>query len=84
MDKNNNAREEEIRKQMIMMVVRQTSYDYETAEQKLIENGYNYDTVIKEYMGIKPKDEKVSNTKSPSLECFMIKSLNNSRFFCVG
>ena len=64
MDKNNNAREEEIRKQMIMMVVRQTSYDYETAEQKLIENGYNYDTVIKEYMGIKHKDEKVSNTKN--------------------
>jgi len=59
-----NEREEEIRKQMIMMVMRQTDYDYDEAEKKLIDNGYNYDMVIKEYMGIKPKKEQVLNTKN--------------------
>ncbi len=53
-----NEREEEIRKQMIMMVMRQTDYDYDEAEKKLIDNGYNYDMVIKEYMGKNQKKEQ--------------------------
>ena len=57
-------RNEEIRKQMIMMVTRQTSYSYDEAEEKLKENNYNYDVVIKEFMGIKPKEELKSNTKN--------------------
>ena len=59
-----NERENEIRKQMIMMVIRQTEYDYDAAEKKLIDCGYNYDMVIKEYMGIKPKEEQALNTKN--------------------
>ena len=39
MDKPNRAQQqmEEIRNQMVLMVTRQTSYDYETAEEKLKE-----------------------------------------------
>jgi hypothetical protein len=50
-------KQEEILKQMILMVTRQTEYSFEEAESKLKENNYNYDIVIKEYMGIPIKKE---------------------------
>lgn len=66
MDKPNQAHQqmEEIRNQMVLMVTRQTSYDYETAEAKLKEKNYNYEVVIKEFMGVKPKEEAIANTKN--------------------
>ena len=51
-------RQEEIIKQMILMVTRQTEYSYEEAENKLKEQNYNYNDVIKEYMGIPIKKKE--------------------------
>lgn len=43
---------------IIDIVCRQTDYDKETAIQKLNECDNDYQKVIKEFMGIKPKQEK--------------------------
>ena len=43
---------------IIDIVCRQTDYDKETAMQKLKEHDNDYQKVIKEFMGIKPKEEK--------------------------
>ena len=66
MDKPNQAQQQmdEIRNQMVLMETRQTSNDYETAEEKLKEKNYNYELVIKEFMGVKPKEEVAANTKN--------------------
>ena len=40
------------------IVMRQTNYDKETALTKLKENNDDYILVIKEFMGIKPQQEK--------------------------
>tara|TARA_B110001450_G_scaffold256463_1_gene287079 strand:+ start:8684 stop:8950 length:267 start_codon:yes stop_codon:yes gene_type:complete len=42
----------------VNIVVRQTNYDNELALKKLIEFNYNIESVIKDYMGIKPKIKK--------------------------
>ena len=43
---------------IVDIVCRQTDYDKETALQKLKENNNDYQKVIREFMGIKPKEEK--------------------------
>jgi hypothetical protein len=43
---------------IIDIVCRQTDYDKETVIQKLKEHNNDYQKVIKEFMGIKPKEEK--------------------------
>ena len=47
----------EILSKMIDMVTRQTEYTYDEAKEKLEKNNFDYNIVIKEYMGIKPKQE---------------------------
>ena len=47
----------EILSKMIDMVTRQTEYNYDEAKKKLQENNFDYNIVIKEYMGIKPKQK---------------------------
>ena len=53
----------EILSKMIDMVTRQTEYTYDEAKEKLQNNNFDYNIVIKEYMGIKPKveDKKTLN-----------------------
>ena len=43
---------------VIDIICRQTDYDKETALSKLKEFDNNYQKVIQDYMGIKPKQEK--------------------------
>lgn len=43
---------------IIDIICRQTDYDKETALSKLKEFDNNYQKVIQDYMGIKPKQEK--------------------------
>lgn len=54
----NETKKAEILHKMIEMVVRQTSYDYDTAKEKLTENKWDYMYVIREEMGIKEKTNK--------------------------
>jgi hypothetical protein len=42
----------------IGIIIRQTGYDKEYAEKKLVEHNMDYESVIKSYMGIKPKEEE--------------------------
>jgi len=51
------SKQERIQHELINLVMRQTEYNYETSSEKLKENNNNYELVIKEYMGIKPKEE---------------------------
>ena len=53
-----NDKKAEILSKMIDMVTRQTEYTYEEAKEKLQKNNFDYNVVIKEYMGIKPKTEE--------------------------
>lgn len=39
-------------KNYIQIILRQTDYDYDTAKNKLTEFQYDYEKVIKDYMGI--------------------------------
>jgi hypothetical protein len=43
---------------MIEMITRQTSYDYEEAKAKIIEHDFDFAKVIREFMGIKPKNNE--------------------------
>lgn len=47
----------------IQIIVRQTDYDYEMSKSKLIEFNFDYENVIKDFMGIKKK-ESISNTSN--------------------
>lgn len=42
--------------EQIQIVVRQTDYDYEMSKSKLIEFNFDYENVIKDFMGIKKKE----------------------------
>ena len=53
-----NDKKAEILSKMIDMVTRQTEYTYEEAKERLEKNNFDYNIVIKEYMGIKPKEEE--------------------------
>ena len=53
----------EEQKNMIDIVIRQTDYDYEKSKSKLIEFNFDYEKVIKDFMGI-IKKETVCNTSN--------------------
>ena len=40
--------------------------------------------IVFEAIAVVPEPKNVSNTKSPSLECFLISSSNRGKDFCVG
>lgn len=48
----------------IGIIIRQTGYDKEYAEKKLVEHNMDYESVIKSYMGIKPKEEEKCTTSN--------------------
>ena len=58
----------EILHKMIEMVMRQTEYNYNEAKEKLLENDWKYDVVIKKYMGINL--EKKEECKTVNQEIF--------------
>ena len=43
--------------EMIEMVTRQTEYDYDTAKTELANNNWDYNIVIRKYMGVIEKNE---------------------------
>lgn len=43
--------------EMIEMVTRQTEYDYDTAKTELASNKWDYNIVIRKYMGVSEKKE---------------------------
>tara|TARA_Y100000991_G_C21913830_1_gene323520 strand:+ start:319 stop:579 length:261 start_codon:yes stop_codon:yes gene_type:complete len=47
----------------VQIIVRQTDYDYNKSKSKLIEFNFDYESVIKDFMGIKKKDN-VCNTSN--------------------
>ena len=47
----------------VQIIVRQTDYDYNKSKSKLIEFNFDYESVIKDFMGIKKKDT-VCNTSN--------------------
>jgi hypothetical protein len=47
----------------IQIIIRQTSYNYEQSKSKLLEFNFDYEEVIKDFMGIKKKDT-VCNTSN--------------------
>tara|TARA_B100000700_G_scaffold260202_1_gene295532 strand:+ start:548 stop:802 length:255 start_codon:yes stop_codon:yes gene_type:complete len=47
----------------IQIIIRQTDYDYEVSKSKLIEFNFDYENVIKDFMGIKKK-ETTCNTSN--------------------
>jgi len=47
----------------IQIIVRQTDYDYEMSKSKLIEFNFDYENVIKDFMGI-TKKETICNTSN--------------------
>tara|TARA_B100000214_G_C23903012_1_gene597421 strand:+ start:16 stop:270 length:255 start_codon:yes stop_codon:yes gene_type:complete len=49
--------------EQIQIIIRQTDYDYEMSKSKLIAFNFDYENVIKDFMGIKTK-ESVSNTSN--------------------
>ena len=49
---------------LIKMVMRQTDYDEEKTKEKLKEHHNNYETVIKEYMGVDIHKKKTTNYHS--------------------
>ena len=50
-------KKKEIHKQMILMIMRQTTYNEEETEEKIREHNHDYLKVIQEFMGITPKKE---------------------------
>jgi hypothetical protein len=50
--------------EQINIIMRQTTYNYETASKKYIEHNNNTKNTIAEYMGIKPNIKKNKPTKS--------------------
>jgi len=56
---------EDTEKAQIDAIMRQTDYDYDKSKSKLIEFNFNYEKVIKDYMGITDKNT-TSNTCSTS------------------
>ena len=40
----------------VQIIIRQTDYDYDKSKSKLIEFNFDYESVIKDFMGIKKKD----------------------------
>jgi hypothetical protein len=59
---NENATEE-----LIQLIMRQTTYTKEEAREKLADFQYDAILVIKDFMGIKPKEEKPSSVHVKSL-----------------
>ena len=59
-----NLDDENVKKQIVDMVLRQTDYTYEEALLKLESNSFNFQKVIKNYI----KDEKIGETKIDNLE----------------
>ena len=49
----------EILHKMIEMVTRQTDYTYDVAKQHLEDNNWDYNVVLRKYMGILEKKEKI-------------------------
>tara|TARA_Y100000992_G_scaffold110264_1_gene71795 strand:- start:5854 stop:6108 length:255 start_codon:yes stop_codon:yes gene_type:complete len=58
-DKDNLSEEQ---KNKIDIVIRQTDYDYEKSKSKLIEFNFDYEKVIKDFMGIIQKQETCSTS----------------------
>jgi hypothetical protein len=53
--------------ELIQIIMRQTTYTHEESKKKLIEMDYDPILVIKDFMGIKPKDSKPQTTHVKSL-----------------
>ena len=49
--------------EQIQIIIRQTDYDYEMSKSKLIEFNFDYENVIKDFMGINKK-ETACNTSN--------------------
>lgn len=56
--------------ELIKIIMRQTTYSEEEAERKLIEHNYDAILVIKDFMGIKPKEQKPETIKSVNQEIY--------------
>ena len=55
---------EEEKKSKIEIIMRQTDYDYSKSEEQLLKYNNNIEGVIKEYMGIVPKEKKNTLTSN--------------------
>ena len=69
-------------KLLIEMVMRQTKYTYEECEEKLKENNNDYISVIKDFYGIKKKEEKKSTINQgifKEIRCMMDDAGNKFR-----
>jgi hypothetical protein len=53
---------EETQKENIEAIMRQTDYDYDKSKSKLIEFNFDYEKVIKDYMGITDKNTTCSTS----------------------
>jgi len=56
--------------ELIQIIMRQTTYTEEEAGEKLAELGYDPILVIKDFMGIKPKEQKPEIIKSVNQEIY--------------
>jgi alpha/beta superfamily hydrolase len=68
--------EEEIEK-----IMRQTNYTKEESMNKLTEHNYDTLSVIREYMGIKTKEEKRTKTIQQEMYALMRKKIDISHFY---
>ena len=57
-DEINEDAQAKILHKMIEMVTRQTNYSYNDAKEHLMNNNWDYNIVLREYMGIPEKKEK--------------------------
>jgi DNA-binding ferritin-like protein len=56
--------------ELIQIIMRQTTYTEEEAGEKLAELGYDPISVIRDFMGIKPKEQKQETIKSVNQEIY--------------
>ena len=58
---------QETNEEKIQIILRQTNYNNEEAEQKLQENNYDHIQVIKNYLGVTEKKAPLAKTKNQEI-----------------
>mgnify|MGYP003340572291 CR=1 FL=1 len=68
---------EEEKKEKIEIIMRQTDYDYSKSEEQLLKYNNNIEGVIKEYMGIVPKEKQNTLTSNQQRYYMIRKAMDN-------
>lgn len=68
---------EEEKKEKIEIIMRQTDYDYSKSEEQLLKHNNNIEGVIKEYMGIVPKETENILTSNQQRYYMIRKAMDN-------